>query len=387
MKHRLLAITGLLALVGLLAVPVAVHAAESNMRSGTSATVSRDETVDATAYLAGGTVSMAGDVRGDLYCAGQSVEITGTVEGDVFCAGQTVNITGRVTGSVHVAGQAVTVSGPIGHSLTALGQNVTVSGNAVVGSDATVMGATVQMSGKIGRDLVVGGQDVTLSGAVDRNVTAYDESLTLLNGAKVGGGLEYTSKVQVVKDQGARVMGQTQRHEPKDYQVSTQDSWAAKFWSAVYWFLALLVTGLVLLGMVPRSYKSTSTFMIKKAGWALLAGFAGLILAPLAAVLLMITFLGLPLGFALLALWLVAMLLAYVYSGYALGTWVSEQAAWKLKWPRVSSLGIGLLLIVLLALVPFVGGLLSFLALVWGLGGMVLAFGSYMKSNTKAAAK
>lgn len=383
-KYKLLAIGAVLALVGLLTLPLAATAA-SNMRSGTIASVGKDEVLESSVYLAGTTVTVAGTVRGDVYCAGQNIDVTGTVEGDVICAGQSVNVSGTVEGDVRVAGQTVTVASTATRSLSAFGQSVTVTGNATVARDVTIFGTSVQLGGKVARDAVVGGQNVTLAGTVGRNVTAMTEQLALGSGARVGGDIEYTSYNQINKGAGAVVVGQTVRHDPPANQDTAPASgWIAQFWGAVYWFGAWVVLGLLLLALVPRSFQNTSAVMTKQAGWTILAGFAALIMTPIVAVMLMVTLLGIPAGIVLLILWIIAMVVACAYSGYALGAWIVSRMGWNLKWPRVAALVVGLLVLALLMLVPILGGLISFAALIWGLGGLALAASHHARRSDNA---
>jgi hypothetical protein len=386
MKGRIVAIASVLALVGVLATPIAANAA-TNMRGGTIATVGKDEVIDSTVYLGGTTVTVAGTVHGDVYCAGQNVDITGTVEGDVICAGQIVNVSGIVQGDVRVAGQTVTVAGQVAHGLTAFGQSVTLTGNATVGSDATIFGSTLQLGGKIGRDATIGGESVTLAGTVARNVEVSGvNSLALASGARVGGTLDYTSRNEYQKGDGATVVGQAQRHDPPMHEEKTSNPWAIQVGGTLYWFGSTLVLGLLLLGLAPRSLRLTQDVMIKQGGWALLAGLAALIMTPIVAVMLMVTFLGIPAAFVLLLLWVVALITSFSYSSYALGDWLIKQAAWKLKWPRFTALLLGLAVLAVLMLIPFVGGLFGFLAMVWGLGGLTLVAGQYVRNSGKAKA-
>ena len=379
-KYRLPAFAAIVALVGLCIVPIAAHA-DSNFRTGMSASVGKNETVDASAYLAGSTVTVAGDIRGDLYCAGQTVDISGTVEGDVICAGQTVTISGTVLGNVRVAGQNVALNGQVGRSVTAFGQSVTLASGATVTTDATMYASSLQLDGKVGRDAVIGGQAVTVGGMVGRNATVVDRQLSLGSAAHIGGTLDYTSNNEVQMNTGAVVAGQTQRHAPPTRTQSSDNSFAAHFWGVAYWFGAILVFGLFLLGLAPRSYHSSAQLMTAKLGWALLTGVVALVMAPIMAVLLMVTVIGLPAGLALLFLWLVALLASFAYSSYALGQWLAERAAWKLMWPSFSALVLGLVVLSLLMLIPFIGGLCSFLALIWGLGGIVLLCGRHFKTR------
>lgn len=385
MKYKVLAIAVVLSLFSfLVAAPVAAHE-EGNMRSGDTATVAKDETLDASAYLAGANVTVAGTVRGDVYCAGQNINISGTIEGDLICAGQSITVTGRVMGDVRVAGQTINLDGPVTHSLTAMGQNVTLTANAVVNDDATVYGSTAQIDGKVGRDLVAGGQAVAISGNVGRNVNVSSDKPVLTNGARIGGDLQYTSRNEVEVTKGAKVAGKTERHEPQQgsSSQSPQNEWVARMWGVGYWLLAFLFVGLVLVAIAPRTYKTAYRHMTRQGGWTLLSGLMALVLAPIVAVALAVTVIGIPLGVTFGVLWIVALAFSFVYSGYSFGAWITEQASWKLKWPMATSLGLGLVLLALVMMIPIVGGLITFLALVWGLGGIVMTAGSYVKHRNE----
>jgi hypothetical protein len=381
MKGKIIAMAAILALVGVLGMPIAANAA-TNMRGGNIATIGKDEVIDSTVYLGGTTVTVAGTVHGDVYCAGQNVEITGTVEGDVICAGQIVNVSGTVQGDVRIAGQTVTVSGPVAHSLTVFGQSVTLAGNATVGSDATIFGSTLQLGGKIGRDAVIGGESVALAGTIARNVTISGvNSLALVSGAHVGGTLDYTSSNEYQKSNGVTVVGRAQRHDPPVQEQKTSNVWTAQVGSTFYWFGSTLVLGLLLLGLAPRSLRATQDVMTKQSGRALLTGLVALVMTPIVVVMLMVTFLGIPAAFALLLLWVVALITSFSYSSYTLGDWLVKQASWKLKWPHFMALLLGLVVLAVLMLIPFVGGLFGFLAMVWGLGGLILMAVQHVKNS------
>lgn len=385
MRRKLLAFAGLLSLFGVLLAPMAVHAS-NNARGGEVVEVAQTETINTTAYLAGTNITVAGRIQGDLYCAGQSIIISGIVEGDVFCAGQTVSISGNVMGSVHAAGMTITLSGPVGRSLSAFAQNVSLMDSSSVNSDATIFASSIQLGGKIGRDITMGGQSINVSGTIGRNVTAEVGQLTLASGSRIGGNLDYTSNALATVNSGAKVAGTTQRHEPplNEKQAAAMQPtnlWIATFWGVFYWFCSILVLGLVLAGLAPRSFQTTGTIMIKQGGWALLAGLAALIMTPVVAVMLMITFVGVPLAVVMMLLWVVGLFVSFAYSGYSLGAWLVERTMWKPRWPRALALLIGLVMLSVLMLIPVIGGIFGFLTLIWGLGGVVLMLNEYFKKR------
>jgi len=363
----------------------AAHAA-SNMRSGQVVAVGRDEVINASLYMAGSNLSISGTVKGDVYCAGQNVDITGTVEGDVICAAQTIHVSGPVLGSVRLAAQTISVSGSVARSASLFAQSASIGDGATIGTDLTAFASDVQLNGKVGRDVVGGGQTVTVFGNVGRSATVTSEQVTLASSARVKGDLTYISQNQAQIDKGAVVTGKTERQEPTAKQnQGWQGGWAAQLVGLLYWFGAMLLFGLAMLALLPRTFLTTNRLIIGQGGWALLAGLIALIVTPFVVTLLLVTVIGIPLGLALLGLWVIALVASFVYSSHSVGMWIANQLQWKLKWPQATALVIGLALLALVMLVPLVGGLLIFLALVWGLGGIVLMAGEYLKTRNSPA--
>lgn len=383
MRFKIFVVAGLIAMAGLLSIPFAAHAAGNNMRSGKISVITSGETIDASAYLAGATVTVAGHVKGDLFCAGQSVDITGTIDGDVFCAGQNISISGPVLGSVHVAGQTVHVSSTVARSLSAFGQNVSLSSNSKINSDATIFANILQLDGKIGRDAVIGGNNVNILGNIGRNVTAATNQLSLLGGVRIGGNLTYTSQNQAQVDSSASVIGATeQKIPPAKPQTKPVNPWVAQFWATLYWLLSMLVFGLILLALAPRTFESANKIMTKKVGSSMLAGLGVLFLAPLVSILLMLTIIGLPLGGVLLAFLFIAIAASSAYSGYAFGAWVVKKMKLKITL-AAAILTLGISLIAILMLIPIISWLVGFIVLIWGLGGIWMLCRAYYKTRNQ----
>jgi cytoskeletal protein CcmA (bactofilin family) len=381
MKYKLMVMAGLFVLIGLFFAGSA-YAAGPAMRTGDNPTVSKNETIDSSLYIAGSTITIAGTVRGDVYCAGQNITITGVVEGDVFCAGQTLQVNGKV-GGARLAGQTITISGAVERSVTAFGQSVTIADTARVRRDATIYGANTVITGNIGRDIVSGGEQITVAGTIGRHANLVTQQVTVSGAGRIDGDLTYTSQNQVqIKDNG-KVVGKSERIEPTHKEASPQSKWAEKFASTLYWFCALLLFGLALLAVLPKSFEGSEAVLVHRSGWSLLVGLSALIVTPIVVVLLLITLVGAPLGFVLLALWVSALVTSFVYSGHAVGMWVNQQLKWKPGWPHAVALAIGLALLALIGMVPILGGLLIFMTLVWGLGGIILATCDHVTGRDK----
>ena len=122
--------------------------------------------------------------------------------------------------------------------------------------------------------------------------------------------------------------------------------------------------------MAPRAalaaYDAAQTRTGRSAAWGL-ALFLGI---PIAGVILLVTLLGLPLGVVMLLALIPLYALAYTTSGWLLGRRLlgSDRG-------RVLAFIAGLAILRVIALIPLVGGLVWFVATVFGLGVLFVATG------------
>ena len=99
-------------------------------------------------------------------------------------------------------------------------------------------------------------------------------------------------------------------------------------------------------------------------------GFLGLVVPPIAAVIISITLIGLPLGLIMLTAWIVAGYLAKIVLALFLGR--SLLASREVPVPALAlTLLTGLVPIYVAINLPYVGGLISFLLILLGLGGLM----------------
>jgi hypothetical protein len=132
--------------------------------------------------------------------------------------------------------------------------------------------------------------------------------------------------------------------------------------------VSTLVVGLVLVWLVGRGaagiLEAGRTQVGPAIGWGLLV-FFGL---PILAVMALVTLVGIPLGLGLLA----ALGLLYAL-GYGASAWVLGRSLLRppTAWAVAFLVGWGILRVV--ALVPILGGLVWFAAVVFGLGVLVVA--------------
>jgi cytoskeletal protein CcmA (bactofilin family) len=359
MRRKILTIlvaTGLL--MGLLGLFSIGHAQQ--FRHGNSATIGANETVDSSAYLAGRTIDVAGEVKGDLFCAGQNITISGTIRGDVICAGQTININGTVDGDVRVAGQDISVGASVANNLTVAGQSFTLNGNGKVGQDITGGVQTMNINGEVGRDMVLGASDATINGTVGRNIKSQIENLSLGSSAKVGGDINYTSSNNLSKAQGATVAGNVHRSVPVKHEH--KNGWFG-IGFRIYWFFAMLLVALVLVLLFPALFESTAHHTMSSFGLTLLLGIAVVLFTPVLFVLLMVTIVGIPLGLILMFAWVMSLILSGPFFAYLVG-----KEIWRAQKNPIWIMLVGAVILLLIYNIPLLGFLVMMAAAFIGTG-------------------
>jgi hypothetical protein len=221
------------------------------------------------------------------------------------------------------------------------------------------------VAGRVRGDLVVVDGNLRISGTVAGDVVTIADRATLAPGARVGGDLVYADKRPLVPG-GATVEGDVSRVNIDEVTDPVGFIGAVAVWIAVT--VSALVLGLLLLWLAPRAldaaYAAASTSLGPTIGWGLLL-FFGL---PILAVIALVTLVGIPLGVALL----LALVPLYAL-GYTTAAWLLGRRLVRPPRARILAFLAGLAILRVLAIIPILGGIVGFAAVVVGLGALLVA--------------
>ena len=335
-------------------------------QAGSHIDVSSSRTIDSSVYVAGRNVTVAATVNGDVFCAGQDVHITGTVHGDVLCAAQTLSVSGTVDGNVRLAGQTVTLSGKTGGNASVAAQTFSLEDRAGVGKDLSLTVNDVDVRGAVGRDIALASSTATIAGHIGRDVTGRVESLALNDGALIGGNLTYTSNNTLTTSGSARVAGKTIHRFPPQ-QEARRNLFAIGAVASLLTFLMALVLAFVVALFFPQSLRDGAAIIMHRPLPTLGVGALIVFVAPIVAIILLVTVLGLPLAFIVGLLWLVALVLSLPYFAYFVGRAILGQRA-----NLFVNLALGVVILMLVSLIPFVGVLVWLVTTLFGAGALGL---------------
>jgi len=364
-------------IVTLLMVLTAVPALAFDARSGVAVTIAGGEVVDDDLYVAAETIIIDGTVNGDLWAAANTITVNGMVNGSVMAAGRIVNINGDITHAVRAVGETININGDIDGDVMAGCGKMNIASIARIGGDLLFGADIAIIDGPIERDIKGSGREVTISNGVNGNVELEVESLTILSTANIGGDLNYVCEEEADIRLGAQIAGATTHKLPE-----VKKDWAEVFPFVLFFgvlanvlnFLMALVTGVVIIFLAPKRLMSIADAISSRpgpsAGWGALIVFV----APIAAILVCLTIIGIPVGLIALVLYGIALYVAQIPVGLLIGRLIIDRfRVVEGKAIMVGALALGLAILKLLSLIPYFGIVVGLAVVIFGLGAAVAA--------------
>ena len=323
-------------------------------------------------FAAGQRVIIQGTVNGDAYVAGGIVEIDGTINGDLLAAGGQVIVSGTVTNNIRAAGGTIRIDGNVGRDVTTAGGSIAVGKQSSVSGNLLAAGGDMTISGNIGKEARLAGSQLTVLGSVNGPVAFSGGKLDIVPGARIQKDLlvevKDTSNINIAP---GVVQGTVTRHikeKPEETRILGVSLFA--FWFSFFWICSTLVTGLVLVLLFPAQVIGTASAIEQRPGVSAVTGLIGLVVIPFAVLLLMVTLVAIPLALFVIAVFFFLLYLSQLALGVAVGDRIFHlegKRAWRLFLP----VAVGVLIVQLLALVPFLKILIILAEFILGFGALL----------------
>jgi hypothetical protein len=252
---------------------------------------------------------------------------------------------------------------PAANASAASNDRIVVVGDVIVdrdqkAHDVIVVDGDVTVRGTVTGSIFVVDGDVAIRGTVKGDVVTLKGQTTLGRRGNVQGDLTYADKKPVLTP-GSKVGGKTEKFDVGD----------AGILGAIGAFIAITISmfllGLVLLLLAPRAADAVARTAKAKSLVSFGVGLLGFFLIPIIAFAALFTVVGIPLGFILLLLVIPLYAISYVTAAFALGRRI-------IKGSRILAFLVGLVILGLLTLIPVAGALIGFLAVVYGLGLLLM---------------
>jgi cytoskeletal protein CcmA (bactofilin family) len=368
--------TSIIALFALIIVVAPVGVKAIVKQSDNLVYVGPEEVIDDNLVVfADSKVEIEGTIKGDLIVATRIVNIKGAVEGDVIVTAGDIKITGPVGGDVRAAGGTIIIESTIGGNVTVVTGKLILGDSAEVGHSVSAIAGLYEGNGAIVKNLSILTGDASINGPIGRNVKAHvdkDGRLTLLSNARVGGDIYYSSVNQIDSVPGSEVAGIISKIGIPDSPLDNKDL-PVKELFLFFKFISLLsalIFGFLLINIFPKAAKDVSERMLKEPVNLILFGFSYFFLIPLVLIVLMITLIGIPIAMVSFALYVIALYLAKIFAGIAIGLVVIRKVT-KKEANLFFALIFGIILVYIVSSIPKIGWLIGAGLVWWGLAGLI----------------
>lgn len=347
----------------LLLTSVTVFAAQSNV----DYVIPKGEVRNNIVFGAGQTFSNSGTVNDDIFAAGRAVTNEGTVNGDMFVAAQNAMINGTISGSIRALAETINVSARVDRNVLAAGRVITLEKAGTINGSMNAAGQTVTVNGVINKGFNAAGASVFIDGTVTGDVYIEADNITVTPNARIDGNLSYKSSKEANIPAGV-VTGKINKNiTPKAVAAPKEEKpfSIGNIISKLLWIISSFLLGALLIKLFERFFTTSSDTIKTSWGKYLGIGFLTLIIVPIAVLMLLVTIIGIPIGLVSLVIYFLFLYLAKIPVSIFVGGLLLKDKSIYLK------LLLGLVILGVIYLIPYLGGITSFAVILTGLGTLV----------------
>lgn len=378
LKNKLKIIALLTVIILSLMIPIV----RAENETGEAVAINQESSEAVTINEESGEVTTVNDnfKKSDVYLFGDNITIDYIVDGNLFVCANTVTINSQIGGDAFICAGTINIEkqGYIFSNLFACAETINISG---VVYDVYAMANNVTISGYVYRDIRVGANTLNIDGTIGRNAfvevntinfaQSNEEEALLSSNGFINGDLNYSSSKEGSIPEGA-VSGSTNFTE-KSSENSDSTSIQDYILSLGTFVATIAIIWLLCLWIAPKFLNNTDKLMTEKL--LPVIGFGLLTPIVIAILFIILLILGITSKIALLSLGVLFLLIAISSSISVIG--VNNIICNKFKIEKTivkfEILVASSIVIWLLTLIPYVGGLISFILTILGLGIIVIS--------------
>lgn len=308
-----------------------------------------------------GEVKENQEIQGSSILLGNYVENTNKVSGLDMTLGNTIKYEGESEYLLSV-GNNIEINGIVKNDGFVFGNVVNFNENSIIERDLLVLASNVTISGTIKKDVTIYASTVTINGNIENvNIKANE---IIIENANINN-LSYNEDAVIeVKDSQVNTTNLTEKLQSE---VTIQD----QIMNFIYNLGGILVIFLALYLLAPKLFKKieSNNANITVLNVFSMFGFGtlSLILIPVIFILLLTITFCIPLAILLLILYVLAIWLSSIFTGYLLGYVIWTKLMKKENNPLLTGL-IGIVVLNLLGIIPYIGILITVISVMIGIG-------------------
>ena len=310
---------------------------------------------------------------------------------DVYIIDKDVNIDYIVDGNVFAIGDNVTINSQIGGDAFIMAKHVVIDEKGYVFSNLFVMAETIEIkgivydvyglannidiaNGYVYRDIKALCNTLTINGSIGRNVFASCENIQFnTDGGSSGliyGNLEYSAKSEIAIPENG-VSGNIEFSEDSTEEKSIQSIIVNYILDLGQFIAFVIIIWLICIWLAPKFLSNTNQYVGKKSLEICGFGLLALIAVPIVCVILLLLQLTAGVSIVLFTAYTLAVILSKSLFTITTNNYVCSKLNISKKSGIFGTLIISSIIVWALTKIPFIGGLISFIIVVLGLGILV----------------
>lgn len=327
-------------------------------------------------------------LKDDLYVVARSITISAAIEGDALLVGNDISIKSDVSGDVAILGGStfinnvsddvriiageVVMDGSVGDDVMLMGGDIYLTPNTEIGGSVYIKGGSVTLNGNIAGDVKIEARNVKINSTIGGNLNINTpNSIEVGEKANILGSATYRAPEEVITKE--IVQGDLSY----DKYLSNSQADRSNYIASISVFLVKVATWSVVTALAVfifgKQLKLLTERTLRKSGINLLAGVGFILITPPVILILILTFVGIPLALIFMSLFAILLLFSkiasFVIVGSVVSKWLLKSEDYKINW-EIAVLGV--FTVMLLSAIPIVGWIFKVLLCLLVLGALFL---------------
>ncbi len=367
------------------AVEEAVEEAEDAVEAAVEEAEDAEDTVHRAArMLADQRVEVKGGAN-DLFVLAQDARLRAPVDDNAFVLAQDVSIDAPMSGDVYAMGESVEIDAPVVGDVYAMGGRVEILEGGAVSGNVIVAAGEVVLRAPIAGDVSIQSGHVELAAPIAGDVELEVGEVVVGSGATIAGSLDYASpqrNAELERRVSGDVTHTIKEVEPEEFDTALEDLHVEEEESSIladtlWWggmrgwgFLTKLLVGFVLLVVGGNRMASVGRQVAANPGKSLGIGFIAACVLPMASFVAIATVVPFPLGLLGFATFGILAYVGQIFAAQAVGDFLLKRFQPDAIGSPYLSLAIGLVPLIALCALPWLGNLAWLAFTCAGIGGL-----------------
>lgn len=334
-------------------------------------------TINAPVYgdlvIAGGTIIINDSVAHDILLVGGTVTFNGFVGDDIRCAGGDIRISKNVNGDVVVTGGAVIIDKGVSiGALLAAGGDITLDGNV----NGEIKGAfgDLFINGTVLKNIDCRGGRITVNGTIGGSSILAARYIVIGNDAAFNNDVRYWNKKEYVDFKQSLKKGKAVFDA--SLRISTGEWYylGSATILGLCWYLGMALLMILLFQyLFSATVKKAADTVFNRTLRSLATGFLFFVAVPVAALIALLSLIGVPLGILLLFCYVALVLLATVITAVVAANWYNNRTGRNWNYAKMIFAAFGIfVLFKIVSLIPFAGWIVMAFLVCISFGGILL---------------